>query len=363
MTETVLARRFVNTPTVMELWEVEHAKEPQEVDDKEVDELSDEYDTKGDVTGTESYYKWILTGIQEPHRDLKLWSGNESLWDTIKSGFNSFIEQIKKFFKWVFGFFTSKKRIVDQTTEKLEKAIKIKGVKEGDIPYPKDYPLIWNAEGKPGNDIGWIKGKLTLIENSINNEGKAYLKILRDYISGLATLMTDNTQMSATKDKFDDAEKAFVSKLATTIKAGPFVACTVLEIGKNGKLVGKANPKITRAGKAITFKATVNGVESILNAVNHTNKLYGEMTKEVTEMETIFIDRCNQVMRLGTQVDTGDEAKAKAIADRVKQILSVHMANIKLLQNLYFKAINAGLTVANAAVKQDGAADKEEDKK
>ena len=363
MTDTVLARRFVNTPTVMELWEVEHAKEPQEVDDKEVDDLSDEYDNKGDVTGTESYYKWILSGIQEPHRDLKLWSGNEGLWSTVKSGLSSLIEGIKKFFKWVFGFFTSKQRIVDQTTEKLEKAIKIKGVKEGDIPYPKDYPLIWNAEGKPGNDIGWIKGKLTLIESSINNEGKKYIEVLNNYISGLGTILGTHGQISQAKEKFDDAEKAFVSKLATAIKTGPFMACTTLEIGKNGKLIAKANPKITRAGKATTFKATVSGVEAILNAVQHTNDLYGDFTKKVSELETIFIDRCNQAIKLGTDLEVEDETKAKAIADRIKQVLNVHMANIKLLQNLYFKAINAGLTVANASVKQDGAADKEEDKK
>jgi len=363
MSEYVLPLRYVNTPTVMELWETEHAKEPAEHAEEEVEELSDEYDTKADVTGTEGYYQWVMTHMPAVRRDVSLYSGNEGIWGGIKNGLTWIVENIKKFFKWVFSFFTSKQRMVDQTADKLEKTIKIKGVKEGDIPYPKDYQFIWNAEGKPGHDIGWIKSKLTEIENAIKNEGRGYIKALKEHTGAIGTVLINHAQLSKAKEDMAKAETVFTTKLAEVIKPGPFLAGVILGHGKGGKLITNANPKIGRSAKGLTFKATVSVVENILGAIQTTNNLYGEFTKEVVEMENVFVQRVNDALKLGNSLELENEAAAKALADKVKQTLTTNMANIKLLETLLYRAINAALSVANAAVKKDGSEAKTEDAK
>ena len=346
----------------MELWDVEHTKEPKEHTPKEAEELSDEYDAKGDVTGTESYYRWALQATNYVPGDR---TGNEGLWATVKSAFNGFIENVKKFFKWVFSFFTSKKRMVEQTTDKLEQTIKVKGVKEGPIAYPKDYPLIWNAEGKPGQDISWIKSKLTEVESVINGEAKGYIKELKSYIESLLAELGAfaDSQVSNSRATFDKAESAFTTNLGKIIKPGPFLAGTILEVGKNGKLLTKNNPKVGKGVAGVNYKTTVSIVESILSAVNHTNDVYGEFTKQVVELENVFISKINEALALANKAEAKNPTAAKEITDKVKQTVSVAMSNIKMLETILYKAINAGLSVANAAVKKDTKAKAPEDKK
>ena len=362
MSDYVLSRRFVNTPTVMELWDVEHAKEPKEHEPKDVEELVEEKDDKAEVTGTESYYRWAMaaTNYVEGER-----AGNEGLWTNVKSAFTTFIENVKKFFKWVFSFFTSKKRMVEQTTDKLEKTVKAKGVKEGPIAYPKDYVLIWNAEGKPGQDITWIKGKLTEIEGVINGLGKGYLKELESYLSELRVAIKASTagQISNNRAGFDKVQNIFTTNLEKIIKTGPFLAGTTLEVGKNGKLLTKPNTKIGKGAKGVTFKTTVSTVDSVLSAVNHTNDLYGDFTSKVTRLENVFVAQMEAVIGFAGQFEARDPAGAKEITDRVKQTISVAMSNLKMLETILYKAINAGLSVANAAVKQEGKAKTPEDAK
>lgn len=357
MSEYVNPLRFVNTPTVMEIWEQEHTKEPKEVTPKEKKEVAEEAETKGSITGTEAYYQWLLDDTQLDFAELADLSGNESFWDTVKNSFNTFIENVKKFFKWVFSFFTSKKRMVDQTTEKLSKTIKVKGVKEGDIAYPKDFALIWNAPGKPGSDISWINGKLGNINDIINKEAKGYTKELRAYIQSLNTSIAnvDKGQLIKAKEAFDKAETTFLTNLAKIIKSGEFLAGSVLEVSKNGKLLTKANPKVVKGAKKVTFKTTVSVVETVLKNVQHTNELYGEFTKEVTELEDVIIKKLNDTLKFGNSIEFKEGNEVKSIIDRTRQTINIAMSNIKLLETVIYKAINAGLNVANAAIKKDGA--------
>lgn len=363
MSDYVLPQRFVNTPTVMEIWEQEHVKEPKEHTTKEVEDLSEEADVKAEVTGTESYYRWAMQYQLAPVLNAR--TGNEGFWSTVKGAFNTFIENVKKFFKWVFSFFTSKKRMVDQTTDKLEKTIKIKGVKEGMIPYPKDYALIWNAEGKPGQDITWIKTKLTGIDSVINSQADGYVKELSSYIQALGSIVAHSKdgQLSESRAAFDKAETAFTTNLKKIIKPGPFLSGTILEVGKNGKLLTKTNTKVAKGVKGVSYKTTTSIVEGILDAVNHTNDIYGAFTHQVVQMENIFITNLNETLRFGNQLELKDPAAAKAITDKIKQNLSVAMSNLKMLETILYKAINAGLSVANAAIKKDGGAKAPEDKK
>ena len=364
MSEYVPAIRFINTPTVMETWEAENKKEPETHDDKEVKDLSDEYDEKGDVTGTESYYKFAMSLVQTPGTNYLDRSGNEGLWSMVVGGFNAFIGAIGKFFKWVYSFFTSKKEIVSNSAKKLDKAIKVKGVKEGEIPYPKKYVLIWNTTGKPGQDIAWIKERLVDLNTVINSEGKAYIKELKKYISALKEIIEKAKKGQITKVK-DDLLKVVsdhASEVKKFMKPGPWMCGTLLEVSNDGKLITKTNTQVAKGVKGIKFKTTVSIVEGVLSAVQHTNDIFGEFTKEVVDMEDVVVADMHECLKKAGELESKNPEMAKAIIDKIKQSITISLTNIKLIETNLYKAINAGLAIASSAVSPE-AGESKEDKK
>lgn len=339
--------RYVNTPTIKEVWE---ASNPELVEsDEAVQELADEYDGKsdGDVAGKEAYYQLMQRHLQEVTPNI---SGNEGLWATIKSGLSIMVENIKKFFKWVFSFFTSKKRATDQATEKLTKVIKEVGVKEGEVPYPKDYPTIWNASGKPGGDITWINAKIGDVGKAIDTTGMGYIKCLKDYIQKVNGLSISNGQMSHGTEAFKAAETEFVTHLGKIVKAGAFVGGVTLTINPKGRLVAKPTAGVAKATPGLKYKATTGSVNSAITAITNVNKDFGSFTADIVMLENVLIGTLNKAMEVSKQLELDNPMSVKKITDDVKQIVNTALANIKTLETIFFKAINSALSVATAAV-------------
>lgn len=349
MTDNVLYLRYVNTPTMKEVYEASNPEEELTESDGDVQELADEYDgkTDGEVAGKEAYYQLMQRHLQHVTPDV---DGNEGIWASIKNGLSILIENIKKFFKWLFSFFTSKKRATDQATEKLTKLVKEVGVKEGDVAYPKDYPIIWNAAGKPGNDINWLNTKIGEVGKAINEVGKGYTKCLKEYVQKVNGLSISNGQLSHGEADFKKAETEFVTNLEKVIKTGVFVGGVTLSINPKGRLVAKATSGITKAVPGLKYKATTSGVNSALAAITHTNEDFGGFTTELTSLENVMIATLNKAMEVAKQLELDNPLASKKITDNVKHIVNTALANIKTLETIFFKSINAALSVANVAV-------------
>lgn len=347
MSDTVLNLRYVNTPTVKEIWEAGNPDSGLVESDSDVQELADEYNGTGEVAGKEAYYQFLQRNLQEVTPNV---AGNEGLWETIKSGLSTMIENIKKFFKWLFSFFTSKKRATDQATEKLTKILKEVGVKEGDVQYPKDYPAIWNAPGKPGTDINWVNTNIAAVGKAINEVGKGYTKCLKDYVQKVNGLSIGNGQLSHGEEDFKKAETEFVTNLGKVIKTGAFVGGVTLSVNPKGRLVAKATPGITKAVPGLKYKATTSGVNAALSAITHANEDFGSFTTELTSLENVMVATLNKAMEVAKQLELDNPLASKKITDDVKQIVNTALANIKTLENIFFKAINSALSVANVAV-------------
>jgi len=347
MSDTVLNLRYVNTPTVKEVWEASNPDSGLVESDADVQELADEYNGNGEVAGKEAYYQFLQRNLQHVTPDV---AGNEGIWSTIKSGLTYMVENIKKFFKWLFSFFTSKKRATDQATEKLIKVVKEVGVKEGDVLYPKDYTAIWNAPGKPGSDINWVPTKVAEVGKAINEVGVGYIKCLKEYVQKINGLTINEGQLSHAAEGFKNAETEFVTNLGKVVKPGAFVGGVTLTVNPKGRLVAKPTAGITKAVNGLKYKATTSSVNGAINAISKTNDDFGDYTKEITELENVLIATLNKAIAVGQQLEIDNPATAKKVADDTKQIVNMAMANIKTLETVFFKAINSALSVATVAV-------------
>lgn len=351
MSEYVAPLRFVNTPTVLEVWEQGQAKEP-ELPEKDEDELSEEYDAKGDVTGTEAYYRFA---IQEARMQPRSVAGNEGFLETIGKGFQLFIDNIKKFFKWVFSFFGNNEAQIERTTTKAEKAIEIKGVSDKPVAYPKNYSRIWEGSGNPGNDIAWVKTSLHKVDTVITSQVQPYLKEVQKYIDDVNSIHSKvkDGMLSNANEEMLNARAEYRVAINKLFKDGPFIGGMILSIGDDGKLVGKANPKIAKAKKGadIKFQPTAQGNLSVLQAARHSNNLAKEATKKITEMENGVIKGLDEAMKLSASLDVKDSASAKVVASNVKSVTTMSIANLNFLQDLVAKCIRAASDIGCAGVK------------
>jgi len=359
MSEYVAPLRFVNTPTVMEVWEQSQTKEP-ELPEKDEDELSKEYDDKGDVTGTESFYRFI---IQEARVQPRRVDGNEGFFETIGKGFNAFIENIKKFFKWIFSFFGNSSAQIERTTEKAEKAIEVKGVDKDPVPYPKDYTRIWDGSGNPGSDIGWVTKSLSKVNEVITKQLEPYLKEVQKYIDDVNHINVNvkDGMLSNAKEDMDKARSEHISAINKLFKDGPFIGGVVLDIADNGKLIGRANGKITKAKKGVTlkFQPTAAGNLAVLKAARASNKLSSDATKKITDMETNVVKGLNESIKFASSLDVKDSTGAKLVASGVKSMVTTAMANLSFLQELIAKCIRAAATIGCTGVVYNQSVDKD----
>lgn len=365
MSEYVAPLRYINTPTVLEVWEDGQAKTP-ELPEKEEDDLSKEYDTKGAVTGTEAFYRFA---IQEARMQPRSVAGMEGgFFESIGKGFTAFIDSIKKFFKWVFSFFGNSSAQVDRASTKAEKAIEVKGVSDKPVVYPKDYSRIWEGNGSPGNDIGWVKSSLSKVDEVITKQLEPYLKEIQKYIddvNGIQSKVKDGMLSNATKELLD-ARAEYLVAINKLFKDGPFIGGVILDISDGGKLIGRPNPKIAKAKKGadLKFQPTESGNLAVLKAARSSNELAKEAIKKITDMENNVVKGLNEAIKFAASLDAKDSIGAKMIAQNVKSVTSMSIANLQFLQELVSKCIRAANNIGCAGVKASNVdGDSDTDKK
>lgn len=350
MSDYVHPLRFVNTPTVKEIWEAENGKEVEsESTDAEVQATSDEYDR---VSGNEGFYQLFLKHSPKPMSSRDLYSGTESFWDEIKKGVNYVIDSVKKFFKWVYSFFTSKKELVERTKNKLSKVIDVKGVKEGDIAYPALTAAIWNANGKPGSSLSWMSAKITEVDKAIS-KAMEYKDATKVFVEEVGKAMAKHGQLHKSKADVDNLVANFSKKVATFFPEGPFLGLTTVTINKDGKIILKRNGAISQKAVQGKYRTDVSSAKTILKSIEHANEEFGVLTTENMKLETVLIKGLEQSLRTGTNFDNNDKPGAKAVSEKVKSITNVYMANVKTLENVIHKSINAALGVVKSAIPND----------
>ena len=155
MRPPVVAKRFVNTPTVFALHEQEFGEDGLEDVEEAKEELSEEYDR---VTGNEALYKTVFSYLERNGGVSIHRSGNEGLVDGVKAVIKVVIDFFKGLFRGIYNMFTGGSKTVEDRATKMQISFKL--VPNNDpieATFKKSVGLIAPSASDLKNGIGWWK--------------------------------------------------------------------------------------------------------------------------------------------------------------------------------------------------------------
>jgi hypothetical protein len=352
MTQPVLARRFINTPTVEALYNAENPESVVDAPDDKIDDLSDEYDK---VSGTESlYYQYIFSHIPR-QQDLSSVQGNEGFLSWIKDMVGALITAVKNFFKWVFSFFTGKKEVAARKNKNLLEKLDANGVKKHFTHYPTGYMNFWASKAKIPANLDWMPKAITEW-NAAAAKVSAYTKEVGDTVNEAERLYISSGQLSKVKGEL---EKLFKDHQAALVKIfgkdpAPFIGGTNISITAHGKLSLKADPDLLESDKNAGFISTETTTRALAKSLQTMNTTFDGMIQKSVTLEKVFISGLNKSLEFANQMEINDEAAAKAVSSSLQEIVRNGMAGIKILETLVFKVYSSASDIVNSSVETKG---------
>lgn len=350
--DTVIVRRFINTPTVKELYDEENQGEDLGVDQDTVDDLSDEYDQ---VSGNEQYYKSMFKYLPKPYQDLGSVAGNEGFFGWVKNLITGLIAKVKKFFRWIFSFFTSKQKISKEKTIDLETKIKDKGVKTEPVPYPTDAEMVWGKDAPFPNNLDWLVGSLKEQSTFMQTTSSVVGTIGKFAASASHELSNSNVKEENIKKIIEDAKKSIVKLLYGSESKGKKYLYGGYDISITEKWDVKLNPnsRIAKKNDRGQFVSTLNKVVDAHKEIKELcNKDFVELIKAISELEKTFIANLEESANLAKNAsEKSRETEIKGIVRLVSDFTTSSMSLIKQLESIAYRSFKAGVAIVNAAVK------------
>lgn len=186
--QSVTPLRYIVTPTLKDISDQDREDFDAIAAQPLMAELSAENDQ---VSGTEKYYNYILHSQAVVAAELGSVSGSEGFFGSIKEGVKKLIQMVKDFFKWVWSLFSAKGQKIDQKLQSIDHELKDKGVKTGDIKYPRSTRFIYPKPGKPAKDLSWVSEANQRIAKGITNVG-SYATLLTEHLGNLERMAKDH---------------------------------------------------------------------------------------------------------------------------------------------------------------------------
>ena len=352
MTQPVLARRFINTPTVEALYNAENPESVVDATDDTIDDLSDEYDK---VSGAESlYYQYVFSHIPR-QQDLSSVQGTEGFMSWIKDMVSSLITAVKNFFKWVFSFFTGKKEVAARKNKNLLEKLDQNGVKKHFTHYPTGYASVWASKAKIPANLDWLSKSIT-DWNAATVKVSAYIKEVGDTVTAAEKLYIGKGQLSKAKGEL---ETLFKDHQAALVKIfgqdpAPFIGGATISITAHGKISLKADPDLLESDKNAGFISSETTTRALAKSLQTMNGTFDTMIQKSTTLEKVFIHGLNKSLDFANTVEVSDEAAAKALSNSLQEIVRNGMAGIKILETLVFKVYNTTSDIVASSVETKG---------
>lgn len=323
--------RAINTPTLLEEYEADQKGYDQFADEDTVITLSREHDR---VQGNEAFYKVLLDNLSTPASV----TGNEGFMSTVKAGVNKVIEVVKSFFKWLFSFFGGKKEVASRKAETLGLDLNKHGVKKGEVKYPSNYDFIYNLDGKPHNNLGWMTAALTEVQQTIKDI-KKYVTHVEQASSAITRGLSGN-------------ETATVSVAIDTFYGGTADCFRITKPDTPTALFGPVKIKLGTLGKL--HEATL--VRLITKDSGFQTSLQ-EVTKHLAQHNTVLTD-ANAMVKKTAELEGAlvkmlkgiSETTNKTDAEHLQGMVRTVMANIKLVETHVFKALTASASILSASL-------------
>lgn len=361
MSSQVIPRRFINTPTVGEVYKEEHPEATLDIAEEDVEALSKEYD-QADRTGTEGYYKLLFEHIHQAHKGTPHnVAGNEGIVSWVKDMVSGFIEAIKKFFKWVYGWFSGKKEAVEKKATSLSDRLKEHGVKTGDIPYPKSYTDLWGKPTKVPNSLDWMNAALDAVLKAMD-ESKKHKAEYRKFAEDIQKSLTGSgtpfiSQFKGTLDKRVAAHGKAVQAIfgAKDGQWSQWAGIGLVNVGNDGKVsISVKNKILPNKGAQPTFKTNTSKVESLRTKMKTILDRWGEQVKDTADLENITLKQMNKSMDWASSVELVNQKAAQAIVAKIKKTVSDMMVTIKAEDNLFVNLTMSGYAILSASVNDSG---------
>lgn len=181
MRPPVVAKRFVNTPTVFALHEQEFGEDGLEDVEEAKEELSEEYDK---VTGNEALYKTVFSYLERNGGVSIQRSGNEGLVDGVKAVIKAVIDFFKGLFRGIYNMFNGGSEAVEDRVAKTQARFKL--VLNDDpieATFKKSVRFIAPSANDLKNGIGWWKKS--------NFEDVSSITVLSKVIASTSELLKD----------------------------------------------------------------------------------------------------------------------------------------------------------------------------
>jgi len=367
MTEQALPLRFVNTPTVKEIYEQEHEGEDLGLDDEDVEKLSDEYDR----AGSEGYYhRVVFSYLKSQQRSLTDVTGNEGFGEWVKKTVTGFIESVKKFFAWLWSFFGGKKEQVERKAKALDERLKEHGAKTGDIPYAKTYIQAWGSPKPVPASLDWLGGVIDALGKAVG-QVESHHTAFKAFVESVKSInYKDGPFISDKKSKLD----AEVTKYGNATKSAygnipvgewkEWVGIGLISIGKDGKVTVSVNNKILPQGdKQPTFKTNTTQVENLLKKFVIVLEKWDKLSKDQADLEQVVIKQFNNAMSWEDSTDIKNAKSAEEIVKGMKKISNDMILSIKGQANLFANVGTAISTLLDSTVQGGSSSSEKGDKK
>jgi len=352
MTQPVLARRFINTPTVEALYNAENPESVVDAPDDKIEDLSDEYDQ---VSGTESlYYQYIFSHIPRK-QDLDSVQGTEGFMSWVKDMVSSLITAVKNFFKWVFSFFTGKKEVAARKNKNLIEKLDKNGVKQHFTHYPAGYVSVWASKAKIPANLDWMK-KAGEDWKKANAKTVEYINEIKKTVNTAESVYLKKGQLSKGKDELEKLFKDHHDAIVRIFGKDPalFIGGTYVSITAHGKLSLKPDPDLLESDKNAGFISSETTTRTLAGDLTTMNTTFQSTIEKSTELEKVFIKGLNSSLEFANVVEVNNEAVAKQLTNSLNEIVRNSMAGVKLLETLLFKVYNSHTAIVESSVETKG---------
>jgi len=338
--------RYVVAPAVAQLYEEDKEGFDAVTEEPVLAKLSNENDQ---ISGLEHVYSYILNNRPSPPVMFDSVGGVEGFVDTIKSGVKASIQAVKDFFKWLWSFFGSKKKIIEQKAENITNLVDAHGAKDGDIPYPKSVSFIYLKTGKPESNISWLTAAITNAAKAIDKTNK-YTELLKGLSDSAHTALMNETSEIDYTGINESFSKEVATAFGITNKPISFLSLDDLSF-KDGRFAYHINVQSQRNVSGAVFHTTTSELQTHVKEYKALKVKLDTMAKNVHDLEGKFIKQLENQLIVSARV-AKDNAKGRQSVENTKALVREAMANIKVLQTALYRSANAILDVISAATKK-----------
>lgn len=347
-TAPVAPLRYILTPTVKDEYDSDQAGYDAASDEPTMVKLSDENDK---VSGLEHLYGHIINHRERPSTALGDVTGNEGFMDIVKSAANGVIETIRRFFKWLWSFFGSKAAAAEVKTRSLKNVARAKGVKDGEIKYPKNTLYIYSKTGRPEGNLNWLAPALQDLEHNTDKVEK-YAKLIEDYCNKVKTELSGKGSYAPILSAFEQGVKDLFKPNGENLFT--FGIPNNMRVSKEGKMTWEGVSVDRKRFQGATFQVNITQFNELVDKVNAVQAKLEQLTKDLTKLEDPMVRSLEAALHeaAGKGDNPEEQRLIKAGIDEIKRMARTAMQNIGNLETELYRAYLAVVDILQASVKE-----------